>query len=210
MPQFLRDELERAAKQSGKSVTQELLRRLQQSFQQDQEKERDPPLRALLFMIGQLADHVSGVMWFKNYFAKKYGTKAISLWRTDPFKFRAFKFAVMALLDSLEIPAGKLQAPVDEELVEEQVRRYGSDPSIAKMIREQRTSPEAYGRFVAGRLMMMTNLHDVGLAHDPVEWMRPIREELSEHPQLQKAIEREFYGLPQASRDLALKKEENR
>ena len=94
MPEEMRDELQKAAGESGRSITQEVLHRLQQSFVQDRKTNRDPATRALCFLFSELAEYVH------------HGTPD---WRSDPFLFRAFKIAIPKLLDNMPEPLAGLR-----------------------------------------------------------------------------------------------------
>src|SRR6478735_6366005 len=66
-----------------------------------EEARRDPALKALLFLIANLAERFSGVR-----FVSEAGVRLEkpTQWRTDLFYFRAFRFAIQRLLDTLEEP----------------------------------------------------------------------------------------------------------
>src|SRR5262245_35878381 len=109
MPEDLRKQLEAAAEKNRRSASQELLARLNSSLSREKDRERDPALQALLFMIGRLAEGLSGIhipdsIGDDPTAGKKLRAEWQSEWRTDLFKFRAFKFAVGKLLDALEEP----------------------------------------------------------------------------------------------------------
>src|SRR5436189_189765 len=59
MPDYLRKQLEAAARKSRRSTGQELLRRLDNSFSRDRDKQRDPGIRALGFLITLVAQDVN-------------------------------------------------------------------------------------------------------------------------------------------------------
>ncbi len=101
MPADLRKELEAAARDSGKSVTQELLRRLNDSFQRDRDKNRDPASRALCYLLAELIEIVS-----QNTFEEPKQSE----WRNNPFAFRVIKLAFNRALDALE-PKGEMHQP---------------------------------------------------------------------------------------------------
>src|SRR5262249_30665631 len=96
MTDAMRKALMKAAKDSDRSITQELLHRLEGSFVQDRKNERDPASKALCFLFAELAEYVH------------LGT---SDWRSDPFLFKAYKLAVPKLLDGLPEPEGKIATP---------------------------------------------------------------------------------------------------
>jgi hypothetical protein len=104
MPAEMREQLESSARENGRSVSQEVLRRIQGSFYLERDKARDPSMRALCFLIAQLAGHVAGL-------TDSQGRPAFN-WRTDRFFFQAFKLAVAKVLDALE-PSGEIRSPKD-------------------------------------------------------------------------------------------------
>jgi hypothetical protein len=102
LPDDLRAELEAAAGKSGKSVTQELLRRLNDSFHRDVAKQRDPASYALCFVLAEL---ISLVNWNTG------GDDATpSDWRKNPFAFKTIRLAFDRLMATFE-PRGKVKAP---------------------------------------------------------------------------------------------------
>jgi hypothetical protein len=103
MPDGLRAELDAAARKRGRNVSEELLARLRSSFAREREHQRDPALRAWGFLISEVASysHFQTPNWHKN-----------------PWWFRAFKLAVIELLNALE-PRGELRPPKDSEGAEE-------------------------------------------------------------------------------------------
>jgi hypothetical protein len=96
LPTETRSDLQKAAKANRRSITQELLHRLDESFKEDRKNYRDPAAKALCFLFSELAEYVH------------HGTPD---WRSDPFLFRAFKLAVPTLLDNLPEPPGKIETP---------------------------------------------------------------------------------------------------
>lgn len=60
MPEDLRARLALAARSRGRGLSQELMARLNSSFQRDREQARDPALRALCFLISEVASQLSG------------------------------------------------------------------------------------------------------------------------------------------------------
>ena len=100
IPATMRDELEKAAdkrrlrKWNG---SDELRRRLQESFDQDRKNYSDPETQALCFLFADLSVNVH---------------RGTPNWRSNPFLFRAFKLAVAKLLDNMPSPAGKVETPL--------------------------------------------------------------------------------------------------
>jgi hypothetical protein len=140
----MRDELGKAAKANTRSITQELLRRLQWSFDEDRKNYRDPAIKGLCFIFAELADYIH------------HGTPD---WRSDPFLFAAFRLAVPKLLDGLPKPAGKVQTPL---LLKAMLEVLSADDPMnrtewAKGERERLTrvmkSPEALAEFAVDRTL---------------------------------------------------------
>jgi hypothetical protein len=76
MPEDLRQQLEQAASRSGRSVSQEMLRRVSNSFDRERDKGRKPETRALCFLVARLEEIVSN--------------EADGHWRTNPYFYQAF------------------------------------------------------------------------------------------------------------------------
>ncbi len=103
MPHDMRGTLSAAARASGKSVTQELLRRLNDSFRRDRDRKRDPASRALCFLLAELIELVK---------LNTAENPQPSEWRSNPFAFRSVRLAFAHVMDALE-PKGKMRAPTD-------------------------------------------------------------------------------------------------
>jgi hypothetical protein len=99
MPATMRDELKRAAQERGRTEGQELLGRLQGSFNREREKGRDPALRAFCFLFSELARVICVNMELQPD------------WRFDPWLFHTVKLAIGKLLDRFE-PSGEMKLPV--------------------------------------------------------------------------------------------------
>jgi hypothetical protein len=95
MPPEMRAQLEAAARKSGRSISQELLTRLNDALKKDRNKAADPAMRALCFLFSSLAYSVHWNM---------------PNWRSDPYLFRAIKIGICKLLDALE-PTGEMKLP---------------------------------------------------------------------------------------------------
>jgi Arc-like DNA binding domain len=120
MPTDLRKELEAAARDSGKSITQELLRRLNDSFQRDRNKKRDPASRALCYLLAELIELVKVNMGEDR-----------QQWRADPFAFQSIKLGFAQILDALE-PKGEIKPPDDISLNPVAVIAATSPDAMAK------------------------------------------------------------------------------
>jgi hypothetical protein len=100
MPADMRAKLEAsAARRPGKGwvLTQEILHRLQRTFDRERDERRDPASRALCYLLAQVIATVA-----LNVKPRE--------WRSDPFAFRTMKLAFNQILDALE-PPGEIKAP---------------------------------------------------------------------------------------------------
>jgi hypothetical protein len=163
---------------------------IHKSLQERAEEKRDPALKALLYMIGQLTERFSDTMFLKGNFRSR--------WRDDPFVFRAFKVAVHRLLDKLEEPLN--DPAVGQIRMEETVaalKEFGAPPEWKKAYIEMCKSPEKFGNFAFSLFWMDAT------RTDPLP--DGLRNIVRRYPQTERTIEREFYGLTQAVHDLELK-----
>jgi hypothetical protein len=132
MPGEMRRQLEAVALAKGRSVGQEVLRRIQETFRNDRDRARDPAMQALSFLIAQLAAEVAG-------FTDDKGQPAFD-WRTNPFFFRAFKLAIAKVLDALE-PAGEIRPP--QEILNAQLQEESTEGlAFMKMFKATYDTPE--------------------------------------------------------------------
>jgi Arc-like DNA binding domain len=194
IPEDMRDELESEAAARGRSVSQELLRRLNDSFNRDRDKERDPALRGLLYMIGQLAEHLGGEYYMPDRNPKVYDWLQ-KRWRTDLFYFRAFKFAVVSLLGELEEPPDH---PIARKLRRETIKQLTktAGPELKEILKDE--SPENIGLKTCLDILIKAETTIPFTNRWPSDFLR-------KNPRFGKMMEREFYGLQQARRDLELK-----
>jgi hypothetical protein len=131
MPADIREQLERSRKARSRrlrkpiSLGQELLYRLRNSFDREQDEARDPAMRALNFLFSELVERIH------------FGVEPN--WRSHPFLFRAFKLATAKLLDALE-PSGQVDAPPDSLL---RVLKIETDPNMAEWLAQMARSPKA-------------------------------------------------------------------
>jgi hypothetical protein len=199
MPNYMREELESAAQTSGKSVSQELLRRLSNTFDRDREKARDPDMRALCFLIAETARQAVGIPVSDQL----KSTNTLS-WRNNPFFFRAFKIAVGTLLDALE-PAGPITPPKMKFNFRPTAHNTtaAAGDALNHFIKSYET-PEARGQYAAGYIWnsLQTIPH---LSPDERE------QEIQKLHQISSpAFRHEFYGMSDAARDLHIKNEEEK
>jgi hypothetical protein len=96
--------LEQGRKERSKKLkreikfSQEILYRLQNSFDREHDQARDPAIRAFCFLFSELAQVIC------------VNPALVPDWRFDPWLFQTFKLAVAKLLDRFQ-PAGKKTLP---------------------------------------------------------------------------------------------------
>ena len=182
-----REALETEADVSGRSISQVAESLLVLGLNTKREIERDAAMRALCFVIAELAHHVVGV----HIFGKDGKEQPAASWRTTRFFFRAFKIAVGKVLDALE-PAGEIET-VDYSAI--------NLPGAEDLAREWKStfkSPEARGAYAAGYV-----LHSLySSPHQTPAERESTRQVLTKFDS--KSFWREFNSMPNASRALGL------
>ena len=178
----MRKQLDLAAAISGKSVTQEILGRIRASFQRDREKAPPPELRALCFLIAKLADDVVGVRTSDGW--QRHS------WRSNRFFFRAFKTALIELLDQLE-PQGELRPPTITPTALE------STNEILREDLESFDAPEERGKHAAKMRWKVLLNADPNIDLDFLDM-------LPDGSDLKAEIRRSSYGMVDARRDLKI------
>jgi hypothetical protein len=182
-----------------------------------EEEARNRSLRALNYFIAKLGEKIgSPVFYFTNDPAIigpppnsiptrreqdkiLHGYRLSDWWRTDPFRFRAFKAAVRKLLDTLEEPPGELRSPVPEH-VREKVE-FG-EPWRTERMRKALRTPEEYGAFIFAELWAWSE-------SSATQWtpLSDLEKQFHEEmPLWAKARLDQAYTLPKARGDLELKR----
>jgi hypothetical protein len=180
-----------AKKWPGKKVSTFTEYLIDRALREREEEERDPALRALLYLIGQMADHITGAF-------DGYDEILSPSWRHSLFQFRAFKCAVHKLLDGLEEPPGPLWKVED---VVEHLEKSGRPihPDILEDYLKTFKSPEARGA------SLLASFYFYEQSPRPLsEWQRA---EMRKVPAYRSIMERRVYGIPQALKALELQKE---
>jgi hypothetical protein len=192
MPASLRAELESKAQESGRSVSQELLRRLQDSFHRDRDRRRDPALRALCYLLAEIVEIVSDAAWAPP--------NARRQWQSDPFVFRATKLAFSKLLDMLE-PKGEIRPRFSEK----QIRAIWPADLVQQALAENE-SPVAKADFAAG--FIWRRLHSPSpLSGEETELVRDASKGDAESIEVvRRKFENWAYGMSDAANDLKLRK----
>jgi hypothetical protein len=196
-----REGIEREASRTGQSISQTAERLLMLGLETRRRRENNRPLRALSFLIEQLAGSVSGGRWMDaTAFEDQHKAAVQSLqneWRTDPFRYKAFCIALTSLLESLK-PVGEIKAPYSAKLIDEAVGSL-DNPAFIELMKNTYKSPENLAAYVFAnlwtQLQRQTPLSDRErevMRH--AEWVGEMMRE-------------EFYALQDARRDLSLTSE---
>jgi len=197
IPDDLRKHLEREAAEKAVNVSDRLLWHLRRSFNRQRDEERDPALQGLLVLIARLAEDVAGGEYVPD---KNVRSRLRREWRTDLFLFRAFKFAVKKLLDTLEEPPESSSQTTEEaeKFALEAAEHFGASPEFNKLFLEINKSPEAMAAWVFGNLWKR-------FTHSHLPFTEDERRMIVEHPVLGLAMEREYYDFQKARKALELK-----
>jgi len=196
IPDQMRRQLESEAAAKDATVSERLLWHLSRSFNRQREEERDPALNGLLIVIASLAEATTGGELLSD---KYYRSEVQRKWRTDLFNFRAFKFAVKKLLDTLEEPP---ESTMTQENHENYAREasVGDSPEFQKLFLEINKSPEAMGAF---------NFKNVWtrFTHSDRPFTESERSMMNRFPDFGRAMEREYYDFQKARKALELEPE---
>jgi hypothetical protein len=184
VPKAMRSQLELGARERGWTLTDELMWRLRNSFNREREERRDPAIRALSYLIAELAHHVaSGAYMGDREFA-------LYSWRRSPFCYRALKIAVGKLFDALE-PPGPVTLPTIDVDNPERLDSY-----TQRWI-DSFGAPESRAEFAVNHVLAALRT----LPRVSEEQREENRRLIGEHS----SIMHQFYGMSDAARDLALR-----
>jgi len=176
MPDDLRADLQAAAAKQGRTLTQEVIRRLRVSLRED--LRADPALRGLNFLIAQLAHHVVGPTQRD--------------WRSVRFFYEAFKIAVCQLLNALD-PPGEIRGG---KLTIKGPPSAAANPSLHRYAASFE-SPEARAAYTVD--IVLSQFRDVPL------WNDELRKKQARLIAGDSSLVDIIYGMPNAARDLAIK-----
>jgi hypothetical protein len=158
--------------------------RLNRSLSREQERGRDPAMRALTFLIGELAENIIA------------GSDFRMKWHKNPFLFQALKLGTTKVLDAIA-PPGEIESPYKVPKVSE---------AFANCHRTPEDAAEISAFYVISRLYdprLLSRLYD--LAGD----ISRLRAEADKYPDgMLDEVEREYYGMSAALRDLGIEVEE--
>jgi hypothetical protein len=175
--------IEAEAERSGQSISQVAERLLILGIETRRRRQNNRSLRALCFLIEELAMRISGNKLLKVSSRQENG------WRTNPFRYKAFKIAVQSLLEALA-PSGEINPPSDKWF-----EVFGNNPEFAALIKNTYASPENLA--AANFEHLWTSLNRVDpLSEGEVEWMRS--------NWLGELFRDEFYSFRDARDDLQL------
>jgi hypothetical protein len=201
IPDDMRKQLESEAAEKNESMAQRLMWHLRQSFNREVDKQRDPALQGLLYMIGQLAERLAGGSYMA---AGPVRYERQRWWRTDLFRFRAFKVAVKKLLDAIEEPLKGSRSPTEKE-IREGFKKWSTDPEFLKEMADAYKSPESLGAHEFTYFWSDVIRSSELLTEADIEKMREVETNYPDHPNYSREMERENYNLQKASKALELK-----
>lgn|SRR5262249_30404847 len=179
-----RKALEKEAKAAGQSISQLAERLLITGLAERRERDKDRAMRALCFLITQLAHHIVG-----PHVRKEGSEVAVFDWRSDPFFYRAFKLSVGQLLDALEPPGPIEKRPVVT------VYKGEMNPSMQRYVDSFKT-PEARAEYSADYILSALR----SIPHWPAEVREEQRKLMTSLAS--PSFVRELYGMPDAWNDL--------
>ena len=172
----------RAQRRRNWNLSQEILMRLNQSLSREQERSYDPAMRALTFLIGELAENIIA------------GSDFPMKWHKNPFLFQALKLGITKVLDTIA-PPGEIESPYKVPKVSE---------AFANCHRTPEDAAESSAFYVLSRLYdprLLTRLFAGDISR--------LRAEADKYPDgMLDEVEREYYGMSAALRDLGIEIEE--
>ena len=152
---------------------------INRGLQEREDRARDPAMRAMCFLISEIAHQIVGAHLFDGK-----SEKPIFNWRSDPFFYRAFKIAVSRVLDNLD-PPGEIKPPI---------MRSGDETVNSLAWFKSFASPEARAEYSVDYVLYALRER---LSPEEYEKRKRILNSVGVPSFL-----REFYGMPDAARDL--------
>lgn len=184
-----REAIEREARLMGAGVSQAAESLLRLAVRVKREEERDRAMRALNFVIAETAHQVVGL----HALDERGKEHAIFNWRTNPFFFKAFKMAVGKVLDALE-PRGDKQPPSIEFSDIDKKMQF----LLTGTLVDSFNSPKARAEYAANSILSMLAAAP-RMSSDERKKERQFLDEMGVP-----SWWREFYGMPDAARDLEI------
>jgi hypothetical protein len=189
---------------------------INKALREREEEGRHRSLRALNYMIGELGERLSNPVYGymrssdmtpserggvvpdddQQFEEEMWKLRRTDLWRTDPFRFKAFKVAVKKLLDALEEPPGEMRSPGPPE--RERGRfRFAPTEELNERVWKALSSPEEWGTYNFEMLWLQSERSAPASDFE--------KQVLQRFPSLLNKVLREFYTLPRARADLEVK-----
>jgi hypothetical protein len=144
MPADMKEQLTAAAADSGNSLTQEVLRRLQGSLDKDRELDRDPASYSLSYLLGEVIRDARATVRPRK-------------WRSDPFAWSVVRLTFDKILVALA-PPGEARLPPPEKNrprdFPEMMSRWPNYPA------RYGDTPEQVADFLSRTIMFMYENHD--------------------------------------------------
>jgi hypothetical protein len=210
-----REALEREASASGQSISQVAERLLILGLREKRKGWANRSARALCFLIERIAEQASPLEESLFRGVEKYASPSeladlrrhADEWRTDPFRYRAFKIAVGMLLDALE-PKGEMRSPMPAEFVD---RMAAADrsllrnfPALVAILKSNGESPENFAAFIFSNTWRQLN--QPRKPEKGRDLLTLISEAWGNLPvdSVRGAIQEDFYGMTEARVDLNL------
>jgi hypothetical protein len=188
-----RKALEREAEAARLSISQLAERLLVAGLAKRRDNERDKAMRALCFVLAETAHQVVGPHVLNE---ETRAEAPMFNWRSHPFFYRAFKYAVVQILDALE-PRGEIKAPEIGMNLNPTYAKQDDDYSAARRrYLDSFKTPEARADYTADNILNSL--------------MRVPRQSMEERDEERRRLEmigvpsflREFYGMADASKAL--------
>lgn len=204
-PELRRMLTESAERHSGGNVSLELEKLLAAQFRERQKMRKTSALRALCFVIEQVAENIGGGQFVDPaYFSRNYGSQEIfdklrNEWRTDPFRYQAFELAVAKLLKALR-PPGEPKAPFTEAMIDEAAPPgsldFEMDQAFLRLVKERYSSVEALASSAATQVWVRLNR--------TTELSENERRVMQEGGYASDVLISDYYGMRDAQRDLGI------
>ena len=190
--------LELEARRTGQSISQAAEVLLRIGLEERKGEQSNRPLRALFFLIEQLAEATaSSGAYFGG--TKNTGENAQfekNSWRTDRYKFEAFKAAVVQLLSFLT-PNAPMHSPWEKN-AEKYARMYAQfdTKEVLDQLKDDYSTPTKFGSRLFSSLL--NKIHGGDEFHIGNPTIMQVR------PELDEIVHEQRYGVADARRDLDL------
>jgi hypothetical protein len=171
---------------SRRSLSQTIERLLLLGLHEKQERNRPTPIKAICYLITMLSKMMAASVGEKAH--PEYN------WRLNPFMFKAYRGAVLHLLDALR-PEGEVVVPPPLTKIEH-------PPWQGKYAKYD--DPEEFGLAITRRLLEALQFYGATTPEEVNAAMAEIHGDLAPQELLDARL-REHYGMNDAARDLGVK-----